>query len=153
VIDLPLGVSFFTFTQIAYLVDAYRREVSEIKVLRYTLFVTYFPHLVAGPIIHRKPVMAQLADPEIARLRIINWIIGLSFFSMGLAKKLLLADPLGEIASPIFEKAQSSDISMVSSWVAIVAYTFQLYYDFSGYSGAPGTSRSRRSCAIICTLR
>jgi alginate O-acetyltransferase complex protein AlgI len=134
VIELPLGISFFTFTQIAYLVDAYRREVKDHSPLRYTLFVTYFPHLVAGPIIHHRPVMAQLADPAIAQLRTMNWIIGLTFFSIGLAKKLLLADPLGEIASPLFEKAQASDLSMVASWVATVAYTFQLYFDFSGYS-------------------
>jgi alginate O-acetyltransferase complex protein AlgI len=133
-IELPLGISFFTFTQIAYLVDAYRREVRDHNPLRYALFVTYFPHLVAGPIIHHKPVMAQLADPAVARLRTINWIIGLTFFSIGLAKKLLLADPLGGIASPLFDAAQTSSASTVACWVATLAYTFQLYFDFSGYS-------------------
>lgn len=133
-IDLPLGISFFTFTQIAYLVDAYRRETKDHSPLRYTLFVTYFPHLIAGPIIHHKPVMAQLADPGIARLRRVNWIIGLTFFSIGLAKKLLLADPLGGIASPLFDIAGKSTISMAAGWIATVAYTFQLYFDFSGYS-------------------
>jgi alginate O-acetyltransferase complex protein AlgI len=134
IIELPLGISFFTFTQIAYLVDAYRREVRDRNPLRYALFVTYFPHLVAGPIIHHKPVMAQLADPATARLRTLNWIIGLTFFSIGLAKKLLLADPLGGIVSPLFEAAQASNASMVACWVATLAYTFQLYFDFSGYS-------------------
>jgi len=133
-IELPLGISFFTFTQIAYLVDAYRREVSNHSPLHYSLFVTYFPHLIAGPIIHHKPVMAQLTDPAIARLRAINWVVGLSFFSIGLAKKLLLADPLGGIVSPLFDAAQASEISPAASWIATVAYTFQLYFDFSGYS-------------------
>jgi alginate O-acetyltransferase complex protein AlgI len=133
-IELPLGISFFTFTQIAYLVDAYRREARDHSPLRYTLFVTYFPHLVAGPIIHHKPVMAQLADPKIARLVSMNWVVGLTFFSIGLAKKLLLADPLGGIASPLFDTVQQPNISMVSCWVATAAYTFQLYFDFSGYS-------------------
>jgi len=133
-IELPLGISFFTFTQIAYLVDAYRREIRDHNPLRYALFVTYFPHLVAGPIIHHKPVMAQLADPAVARLRTINWFIGLTFFSIGLAKKLLLADPLGGIASPLFDAAQTSSASTVACWVATLAYTFQLYFDFSGYS-------------------
>jgi D-alanyl-lipoteichoic acid acyltransferase DltB (MBOAT superfamily) len=134
VIHLPLGISFFTFTQIAYLVDAYRREVRDHSALRYTLFVTYFPHLVAGPIIHHKPVLAQLADPKIARLRTINWVIGLIFFSIGLTKKLLIADPLGEIASPIFDAILQPGASMVSCWTGLTAYTFQIYFDFSGYS-------------------
>jgi alginate O-acetyltransferase complex protein AlgI len=134
-IDLPLGISFFTFTQIAYLVDAYRREVSDHNPLRYSLFVTYFPHLVAGPIIHHKPVMAQFADPKVSRLHTLNWVVGLILFSIGLAKKLILADPLGELATPVFDAVRlAGDHSIVSCWVGIIAYTFQLYFDFSGYS-------------------
>jgi alginate O-acetyltransferase complex protein AlgI len=115
-------------------VDTYRRQVSDHDPLRYALFVTYFPHLIAGPIIHHRPVMRQLADPTIARLSAENWLIGLTFFSIGLAKKLLLADPLGGIASPLFATAPASGLSMVASWVAAGTYTFQLYFDFSGYS-------------------
>src|SRR5260221_7603420 len=105
-ITLPLGISFFTFTQIAYLVDVYRRLTADRDPARYALFVTYFPHLIAGPILHHRPTMEQFADPDVARLRTDNWIIGLTFFSIGMAKKLLLADPLGAIVSPMFEAAQ-----------------------------------------------
>jgi alginate O-acetyltransferase complex protein AlgI len=133
-VELPIGISFYTFTQIAYLADTYRRQVSDHNPLRYALFVTYFPHLIAGPIIHHRPVMQQLADPKIARLGAENWIIGLSFFSIGMAKKMLLADPLGTIASPLFAAAPTSPLSIVAGWVAAGAYTFQLYFDFSGYS-------------------
>lgn len=133
-ITLPLGISFFTFTQIAYLVDVYRRLTADRDPARYALFVSYFPHLIAGPILHHRPTMEQFADPDLARLRTDNWIIGLTFFSIGLAKKLLLADPLGAIASPLFEAAQYGNISSGAAWVATLAYTFQLYFDFSGYS-------------------
>jgi alginate O-acetyltransferase complex protein AlgI len=133
-IALPLGISFFTFTQIAYLVDVYRRLTADRDPARYALFVTYFPHLIAGPILHHRPTMEQFADPNLARLRSINWIIGLTFFSIGLAKKLLLADPLGTIASPLFEAARTVSISSGAGWIATLAYTFQLYFDFSGYS-------------------
>lgn len=133
-ITLPLGISFFTFTQIAYLVDVYRRLTADRDPVRYALFVTYFPHLIAGPILHHKPTMEQFADPGVARLRSINWILGLTFFSIGLSKKLLLADPLGAIASPLFEAARTLNISSGAGWIATLAYTFQLYFDFSGYS-------------------
>jgi alginate O-acetyltransferase complex protein AlgI len=133
-ITLPLGISFFTFTQIAYLADVYRRLTTDRDPARYALFVTYFPHLIAGPILHHRPTMEQFADPNLARLRSINWIIGLTFFSIGLSKKLLLADPLGTIASPLFEAARTVNISSGAGWIAALAYTFQLYFDFSGYS-------------------
>lgn len=134
-ITLPLGISFFTFTQIAYLVDVYLRQTSDHDPLRYSLFVSYFPHLIAGPILHHKPMMGQFADPAVARLRIDNWIIGLTYFSIGLAKKLLLADPLGAIASPLFRNAQyGGDLSAGAAWIATSTYTLQLYFDFSGYS-------------------
>jgi alginate O-acetyltransferase complex protein AlgI len=133
-IALPLGISFFTFTQIAYLVDVYRRLTADHDPVRYALFVAYFPHLIAGPILHHKPTMEQFAQPDLARLREINWIIGLMFFSIGLAKKLLLADPLGAIASPFFEAARTASISAGAGWIATLAYSFQLYFDFSGYS-------------------
>jgi alginate O-acetyltransferase complex protein AlgI len=133
-IVLPLGISFFTFTQIAYLVDVNRRLTVDRDPGRFALFVAWFPHLIAGPILHHRPTMAQFADPEVARLRSINWLVGLVFFSIGLAKKLLLADPLGAIASPLFEAARTADISSGAGWLAMLSYTFQLYFDFSGYS-------------------
>jgi alginate O-acetyltransferase complex protein AlgI len=133
-IVLPLGISFFTFTQIAYLVDVYRRLTVDRDPARFALFVAWFPHLIAGPILHHRPTMAQFGDPEVARLRSINWLAGLVFFSIGLAKKLLLADPLGAIASPLFEAARTAELSSAAGWIATLSYTFQLYFDFSGYS-------------------
>jgi D-alanyl-lipoteichoic acid acyltransferase DltB (MBOAT superfamily) len=133
-IVLPLGISFFTFTQIAYLVDVYRRLTVDRDPARFALFVTWFPHLIAGPILHHRPTMAQFGDPEVARLRSINWLAGLVFFSIGFAKKLLLADPLGAIASPLFDAARAASLSFGAGWIATLAYTFQLYFDFSGYS-------------------
>ena len=109
-IRLPLAISFFTFTQIAYLVDVYRMLTVDRDPARYALFVSYFPHLIAGPILHHKPTMEQLANPKVAGLRSINWIVGLTFFSMGLSKKMLLADPLGAIASPLFDAARTVTI-------------------------------------------
>jgi alginate O-acetyltransferase complex protein AlgI len=113
-------------------VDVYQRLTADRDPVRYALFVTYFPHLIAGPILHHRLTMEQFADPNVARLRTINWIIGLTFFSIGFSKKLLLADPLGIIASPLFEAARTVNISSGAGWIATLAYTFQLYFDFSG---------------------
>ena len=134
-IELPLGISFFTFTQIAYLVDVYRRVTYDDNLVRYSLFVSYFPHLIAGPILHHRPVISQFAQPDVVRLRAINWAIGLTLFQIGLAKKLLLADNLGVVANPIFDAARDGTTpSLIAGWIGALAYTFQLYYDFSGYS-------------------
>lgn len=134
-IILPLGISFFTFTQLAYLVDAYRGEVREYNILHYSLFVTYFPHLIAGPILHHKEIIPQFANPLIYRVRLQNFVIGISIFSLGLFKKVILADNLSVYATPVFEAAQSGiTLTIAEAWAGAIAYTFQLYFDFSGYS-------------------
>jgi D-alanyl-lipoteichoic acid acyltransferase DltB (MBOAT superfamily) len=131
-IPLPIGISFFTFTQIAFLVDCWRGEAKEADPLRYTLFVSYFPHLVAGPVLHHKEMMPQFGAPENAHLRLENLALGISIFIVGLAKKVLIADNLSPMVGPAFAGGAHPQLS--EAWMAVLAYTFQLYFDFSGYS-------------------
>jgi alginate O-acetyltransferase complex protein AlgI len=139
-IILPIGISFFTFTQIAYLVDAYRGKVREAKFVNYLLFVTYFPHLIAGPVLHHKEMMPQFDVAENYRPNAANFTVGLTIFAIGLAKKVLLADNLAPHANPVF--VAGAELNFLSAWVGVLAYTFQLYFDFSGYSDmAIGLSR------------
>jgi alginate O-acetyltransferase complex protein AlgI len=130
---LPLGLSFFTFQKIALIVDAYRGRVSNFEPLGYVLFVSFFPQLIAGPIVHHSEVMPQFAKPETVRGSLIA--AGLSLFVIGLAKKVLLADNLAQWASPVFDSASAGlRPSSSSAWIAAMAYSLQLYFDFSGYS-------------------
>ena len=139
-IILPIGISFFTFTQIAFLVDCYRGEVREYRFIHYVLFVSYFPHLIAGPVLHHRDMMPQFADPANAHPRAANFAIGLSIFTIGLAKKVLIADNLSPLAIPVF--AAGAEPTLIEAWIGVLAYTFQLYFDFSGYSDmAIGLSR------------
>ncbi|MDO8033095.1 MBOAT family protein [Janthinobacterium sp. SUN128] len=139
-IILPIGISFFTFTQIAFLVDCYRGEVREYRFIHYVLFVSYFPHLIAGPVLHHRDMMPQFADPANAHPRAANFAIGLSIFTIGLAKKVLIADNLSPLAMPVF--AAGAEPTLIEAWIGVLAYTFQLYFDFSGYSDmAIGLSR------------
>ncbi len=139
-IILPIGISFFTFTQIAFLVDCYRGEVREYRFVHYVLFVSYFPHLIAGPVLHHRDMMPQFADPANAHPRAANFAIGLSIFTIGLAKKVLIADNLSPLAMPVF--AAGATPTLIEAWIGVLAYTFQLYFDFSGYSDmAIGLSR------------
>lgn len=142
-IVLPLGISFFTFTQIAFQVDVHRGLAQEYSLIHYTLFVTYFPHLVAGPILHHKQMMPQFARPETYRVRAENVAVGMSLFTLGLAKKVLLADRLGAYATPVFHSAAGGDPpTFFVAWAGALAFTFQIYFDFSGYSDmAVGLSR------------
>lgn len=134
-IVLPLGISFFTFTQIAYLVDAYRGEVREYNPLHYALFVTYFPHLIAGPVLHHREMMPQFGKPSIYRFDVGHFTIGSVWFLMGLFKKVVIADGISGYASPVFAVAAAGTTpTVVDAWVGALAYTFQLYFDFSGYS-------------------
>lgn len=131
---LPLGISFFTFTQIAYLVDVAKGHAREGKFWHYLLFVTYFPHLIAGPILHHAQMMPQFADRGILRPKLENMALGISIFSIGLAKKVLVADTLAMYASPVFAAAGDGGFpSLIESWTAALGYTLQLYFDFSGY--------------------
>ncbi|MCX7193423.1 MAG: MBOAT family protein [Proteobacteria bacterium] len=142
-IILPLGISFFTFTQIAFLVDAYRGEVREASFINYALFVTYFPHLIAGPVLHHKEMMPQFSQPATYRINWENIAIGLTLFTMGLFKKIVLADGIAPFVNPVFDTAaQGGTITLMEAWGGALSYTFQLYFDFSGYSDmAIGLSR------------
>lgn len=132
---LPLGISFFTFTQIAFLVDAYRGKAKEFNFIHYLLFVTYFPHLIAGPILHHSQIMPQFAERRTSRLDWANIAAGFTIFVIGLAKKVLIADNLATVATPIFSAAQQgAEPGLLVAWAGALAYTLQLYFDFSGYS-------------------
>ncbi len=141
---LPLGISFFTFTQISYLVDLAQGQAERQDFPSYLLFVTFFPHLIAGPILHHKEMMPQFArgnkiDPSrplsgatIFGLLPADVSIGLTWFLLGLAKKVLIADKLAPAADAAF--AHPATLSAPSAWIGIVVYSMQLYFDFSGYS-------------------
>ncbi|HEX8963798.1 MAG TPA: MBOAT family protein, partial [Rhodocyclaceae bacterium] len=134
-IVLPLGISFFTFTQIAYLVDAYRGEVHEYRFLHYLLFVTFFPHLIAGPVLHHAEIMPQFRLGRCFRASAENFSVGFTIFVIGLFKKVVLADGVAQYVSPVFSAADAGvAVGGVAAWCAALAYTFQLYFDFSGYS-------------------
>ena len=132
IIELPLAISFFTFQQIAFLVDSYRNETKDYSFTHYLLFVSFFPQLIAGPIVHHKEIIPQFLAlrPDIGHQKLVN---GITLFVMGLAKKVLIADRLSIVANGFF----SGDIetfTVLSKWVGVMAYSFQLYFDFSGYS-------------------
>lgn len=134
-ITLPLGISFFTFTQIAFLADARAGLVRDYNPVHYGLFVTIFPHLIAGPILHHKQMMPQFAKPETYRFCADHLADGLGILLLGLAKKLILADRFGEFANFGFEGAtQGEPLTFFAAWGAALSYTFQIYFDFSGYS-------------------
>lgn len=139
-IILPIGISFFTFTQVAFLVDTYQGKVKEYNFAHYLLFVTYFPHLIAGPVLHHKEMMPQFADKKTYLPSADNFAIGLSIFVIGLSKKVLIADNIAPLANPVFEI--NAHPALVESWFGALAYAMQLYFDFSGYSDmAIGLSR------------
>jgi D-alanyl-lipoteichoic acid acyltransferase DltB (MBOAT superfamily) len=129
---LPLGISFFTFTQIGYLVDCKSGIAREGRLLDYALFVTFFPHLIAGPILHHREMMPQFANKATYQFHSENLAVGLTIFIIGLAKKVLIADPLAPITNLGFANAEH--LGFVASWTTALAYSMQLYFDFSGYS-------------------
>lgn len=131
-IVLPLGISFFTFTQTAYIIDAYRGETVGDSFLTYCEFVTIFPHLIAGPIINHKDMMPQFTAERTFRLDYSNLSMGLTLFAMGLFKKVVIADWLSPIVGDVFTHADS--VSLIEAWIGALGYTLQLYFDFSGYS-------------------
>lgn len=131
-IILPLGISFFTFTQIAYLVDAYRNEVKEMNYLNYTLFVTFFPHLLAGPILHHKEMMPQFDSLKSKAINYKNIAAGSFLFSIGLFKKVIIADTFAQWANAGFDTVET--LNIIEAWTTSLSYTLQLYFDFSGYT-------------------
>jgi alginate O-acetyltransferase complex protein AlgI len=132
---LPIGISFFTFTQIAFLVDCWEGKVKEPNFLHYALFVTYFPHLIAGPVLHHGQMMPQFARADTYRPDVDRITIGFTIFAIGMAKKLLIADPLATYADLLFRGVTDGVApQLLLSWFGVLAYTFQIYFDFSGYS-------------------
>lgn len=134
-IILPLAISFFTFNQIAYLVDAYRGEAQEYSLVKYCLFITFFPHLIAGPIVHHKEMIPQLEQKSIYRFNPEDMAVGVTIFSLGLFKKVVFADSIAIYANPVFNAAaQGVQLTLFQAWTGAIAYSLQLYFDFSGYS-------------------
>ena len=135
-IVLPLGISFFTFEQIAYIVDTYRHGDAERDPFRYALFVAFFPRLVAGPILRASEFLPQLPLLRGQDRRITaDLAIGITLFAIGLFKKTFIADGISAYASPVFlAAARGGHPDLLLSWAGALAYTFQLYFDFSGYS-------------------
>nr|WP_236613301.1 MBOAT family O-acyltransferase [Chrysiogenes arsenatis] len=131
-IVLPLAISFFTFQQIAYLVDSYQGQTKEYNLLTYMLFVTFFPQLIAGPIVHHKEMMPQFASRWNLVKNYRNIALGLFVFSMGLFKKVVIADTFAVWATAGFDTATT--LNFFSAWATSLSYTFQLYFDFSGYT-------------------
>ncbi len=128
---LPVGISFYTFTQIAFLVDAYRGKVATYALPHYALFVTYFPHLIAGPILHHRDMIPQFESDQSKRPNPRLILFGLIIFGAGLFKKTVLADGVQPLVALAFHQATPS---FDQAWIGALAYTFQLYFDFSGYS-------------------
>jgi alginate O-acetyltransferase complex protein AlgI len=131
---IPLGISFYTFTQIAFLIDASRGEVKDIDLVEYSSFVTYFPHLIAGPIIHHRDVIPQFYQiGSNAKPAPNSSTIGLALLSIGLFKKTVIADSLGPLVAPVFDH-HLAGLAFSDYWLAALAYAMQLYFDFSAYS-------------------
>ncbi|OYO26351.1 MBOAT family protein [Janthinobacterium sp. PC23-8] len=130
---LPIGISFFTFTQIAYLVDCHAGKVKDYHPESYGLFVTYFPHLIAGPILHHKDMMPQFSQPASHVFQRGRLVLGLGYFTIGLFKKVILADGVARFVGPVFD-LHHQHLTMLEAWAGALAYTFQLYFDFSAYS-------------------
>jgi D-alanyl-lipoteichoic acid acyltransferase DltB (MBOAT superfamily) len=139
-IILPLAISFFTFQQIAYLVDSYKGKVKRHSFLRYCLFVSFFPQLIAGPIVHHKEMMPQFDN---SKRDAINWnciYSGLFLIAIGLFKKVVVADTFGVFANAGYSSVDS--LTFLSAWKTSLSYTIQLYFDFSGYTDmALGSAR------------
>ena len=134
-VALPLAISFFTFQQIAYLVDAYKGETKEYDLRKYMLFVCFFPQLIAGPIVHHREVLPQFEQASIYKFSQRTLSIGLTVFIAGLFKKVIFADRIAEYSNLAFAAAsQGIDLTFSESWVGALGYSLQLYFDFSGYS-------------------
>jgi len=133
-IILPLGISFFTFQQIAYLVDVMRGAKIERDIVSYALFVCFFPHLIAGPLVHHAEMIPQFKRSRIGRSAVLS-ARGLAIFAAGLLKKVFIADNMAQFASPVFAHVDAGGgVTTTWAWLATLAYTLQIYFDFSGYS-------------------
>jgi alginate O-acetyltransferase complex protein AlgI len=134
-IVLPLAISFFTFQQIAYLCDTYDGLVDDSSFVNYMAFITFFPHLIAGPITHHKEIIPQLAEPQLGRPDLRMIAAGATMFLVGLFKKVMIADPIAMYANPVFAAAAHGEpLTLFEAWAGGLSYTLQIYFDFSGYS-------------------
>ena len=134
-IVLPIAISFFTFQQIVFLVEAYRGKAGDYDFLHYALLVTFYPHLIAGPIVHYREMLTQFTRPNFSRFQASHFAVGVTIFSIGLFKKVMLADSAAPFANAVFGAAKSGvSLTFGEAWIGALAYTFQLYFDFSGYS-------------------
>lgn len=139
-IVLPLGISFFTITQMVYLVDCYEGIAKKCNLINYALFVSFFPHLLAGPILYHKSMMKQFADKSLQSVNWENVACGLALFIIGLSKKMLIADSLSNFVGIGY--GNTENLTLVNSWLLSICYMMQLFFDFSGYSDmAVGISR------------
>ena len=128
---LPLGISFFTFQQVSYLIDSYKGTAKQYNLLDYSLFVTFFPQLIAGPIVLHSEVIPQFENEKNHKFNMDNFAKGLFVFARGLAKKVIVADNFGKVVT--FGFANVSSLNSFESILAILSYTLQIYFDFSGY--------------------
>lgn len=131
-IALPLGISFFTFQEIAYLIDSYYGKTKEYSFINYALFVAFFPQLIAGPIVHHREMMEQFGNKSNYTLRYDNIARGLFIFAIGIFKKVVLADTFSIWATNGFDNTTS--LTLIEAWTTSLSYTLQLYFDFSGYT-------------------
>lgn len=133
-ITLPLGISFFTFQQIAYLVDVYQNKIVEQRCLNYISFVTFFPYITAGPLLRYQQIIPQFTSNQTYQFQPQNLAIGVTIFAVGLFKKTVIADAVAPYADQVFNLAGSTSLTVTEAWVGALAFTLQLYFDFSGYS-------------------
>jgi len=131
-LTLPLAISFFTFQQIAYLIDSYRGEAKEYNFLNYAVFVSFFPQLIAGPIVHHKEMMPQFASLKSKIINHRNIAAGIFIFCIGFFKKIVIADTFAVWVSYGFDRETA--LNFFEAWATSLSYTFQLYFDFSGYA-------------------
>jgi alginate O-acetyltransferase complex protein AlgI len=140
-IVLPLGISFITFQKIALLIDAHAGRLEAFTLKDYCLFVLFFPQLIAGPIVHLRELMPQFRRCA-CRFNAGDVSVGLTLFAFGLFKKVCLADTLAPLAGAVYESAAGQSVSLLPAWIAALGFTFQIYFDFSGYSDmAVGAAR------------
>jgi D-alanyl-lipoteichoic acid acyltransferase DltB (MBOAT superfamily) len=132
---VPLGVSFFTFIQIGYLIDAYNGQLVKHNFARYVVFAAFFPTVTIGPLVLQREMMEQMDNPQQSAFDVRRLIVGLTMFGMGLFKKVVIADAIAPFANQIFDGAAAgAAIDPALAWIGAVCYTLQLYFDFSGYS-------------------
>ncbi|TSC80427.1 MAG: membrane bound O-acyl transferase MBOAT family protein [Candidatus Peregrinibacteria bacterium Gr01-1014_25] len=134
-IVLPLGISFFTFEQVAWLVESHQGKIPPTTFLRYCAFITNFPKLIAGPIVRPHEFLPQLQDAHWGRCRAENMSVGVTIFMIGLFKKVVLADTVATLVSPVFAaSAAGASVTLLEAWGSLLAYALQIYFDFSGYT-------------------